>query len=284
MSEKMKYRKRPVEIEAWQNVGGAPMPAWVLDEVSRTDNGALIIPTLEGNMRAGVGDWIIRGVKGEVYPCKPDIFEMTYEPAREAYQALTTEAPQVTGEMPSISDLREEGVNEITAPYRKQITSTPELLSLLYDVDLLPEQITKRVNAIRMAGFCEVYKKYNLPPPPEPSQVPVEVIERAKEVIETWLKQSRFADVDFPGLGARLIVEALASAGLLPSQPSWQDVSTAPKCEDVLVGCWLSNRRWFQIVAQKIPARADAWVSDSGEMTIVPTHWMPIPSGPGDTK
>ena len=43
----------------------------------------LIIPTLEGNMIANVGDYIIRGVKGEFYPCKPDIFELTYEPVEE---------------------------------------------------------------------------------------------------------------------------------------------------------------------------------------------------------
>ena len=42
-------------------------------------DGALMIRTLEGDMRADLGDWIIRGVKGEVYPCKPDIFAATYE-------------------------------------------------------------------------------------------------------------------------------------------------------------------------------------------------------------
>lgn len=42
--------------------------------------GELTIPTLEGDHTASPGDWIIRGVKGEFYPCKPDIFEMTYEP------------------------------------------------------------------------------------------------------------------------------------------------------------------------------------------------------------
>lgn len=59
-----KYRKKPVVIEAYQ-IG--------FDEAEQ------IIPTLEGDMRASPGDWIIIGVKGEVYPCKPDIFEMTYE-------------------------------------------------------------------------------------------------------------------------------------------------------------------------------------------------------------
>lgn len=57
-----KYRKRPVVIEA------------VKAEHETT------IHTLEGDMRAEVGDYIITGVKGEVYPCKPDIFELTYEP------------------------------------------------------------------------------------------------------------------------------------------------------------------------------------------------------------
>lgn len=47
----------------------------------RFDGSALVIPTSEGYMRASLGDWIIKGVKGEFYPCKPDIFEATYEPA-----------------------------------------------------------------------------------------------------------------------------------------------------------------------------------------------------------
>ena len=59
----MKYRKKPVVIEAYQ-----------------TDK-ELDIETLEGTMRASVGDYIITGVRGEQYPCKPDIFEQTYEPA-----------------------------------------------------------------------------------------------------------------------------------------------------------------------------------------------------------
>lgn len=59
-----KYRKRPVVIEAHQWEGPEPLD----------------IETKEGTMRADPGDWIITGVKGERYPCKPDIFEMTYEP------------------------------------------------------------------------------------------------------------------------------------------------------------------------------------------------------------
>jgi hypothetical protein len=59
------YRKRPVTIWAYQ-----------------TDE-EIDIETLEGTMHANKGDWIIKGVKGEIYPCKPDIFNMTYEPIGE---------------------------------------------------------------------------------------------------------------------------------------------------------------------------------------------------------
>lgn len=88
----MKFRKKPVVIEAeqWTNKPD-PFPS-SLDAISAmgckfgfaADGTAdLIITTLEGTMRASVGDWIIKGVKGEFYPCKPDIFEKTYEPVEE---------------------------------------------------------------------------------------------------------------------------------------------------------------------------------------------------------
>ena len=81
----MKYRKKPVEINAVQ-VGSIPyktLAAWCGGSPLKGDRGkciGIIIPTLEGNMRADVGDWVIQGVQGEFYPCKPDIFEATYEP------------------------------------------------------------------------------------------------------------------------------------------------------------------------------------------------------------
>ena len=70
---KQKFRKKPVVIEAYQ-----------------TDK-ELEIETLEGTMHASIGDWIITGVKGEPYPCKPDVFEKTYEPAVEVKDAITIE-------------------------------------------------------------------------------------------------------------------------------------------------------------------------------------------------
>ncbi len=77
-----KYRKKPIEIEAFK-FRVDPVPDWFMDKVS-TDEVITFefhcnIKTLEGLMRASHGDYIIKGVKGEFYPCKPDIFELTYE-------------------------------------------------------------------------------------------------------------------------------------------------------------------------------------------------------------
>ena len=81
----MKFRKKPIVIEAVQ---------YVVDNIAELKKFAgkdlqvrwlsptcpnLIIPTLEGDMIANGGDWIIKGMKGEFYPCKSDIFEKTYE-------------------------------------------------------------------------------------------------------------------------------------------------------------------------------------------------------------
>lgn len=79
-----KYRKKPVIIDAWQNVDDVPWPEWVYEaDVGREPGGVILVNTLEGLMRAEPLDWLIRGVKGEVYPCKPDIFEATYEQVAE---------------------------------------------------------------------------------------------------------------------------------------------------------------------------------------------------------
>jgi len=86
----MKYRKKPVIIEAVQWTGDKSClsgtvfaDGFVSGGLERIDH-ALPIRTLEGEMLCSVGDFIIRGVKGEFYPCKPDIFTMTYEPVEEA--------------------------------------------------------------------------------------------------------------------------------------------------------------------------------------------------------
>jgi hypothetical protein len=79
-----RYRKKPVVIEAVQYDGTFPLDFLRgAENVGAAGDGttAILIETLEGTMRAAVGDWIIRGVKGELYPCKPDIFAATYEAA-----------------------------------------------------------------------------------------------------------------------------------------------------------------------------------------------------------
>ena len=83
-----KFRKKPVVIEAHRiGIDAWPDAAWAA--VTRNDivlhhcgepDGYILVTTLEGEMRGEHGDWLIRGVKGEFYPCKPDIFEATYEP------------------------------------------------------------------------------------------------------------------------------------------------------------------------------------------------------------
>jgi hypothetical protein len=79
----MKFRKKPVVIEAtqWFKDGDHPaVRAW--DKGGHVyPNGTPLIDTLEGELRVSPGDWIITGVKGEHYPCKPDIFAATYDPA-----------------------------------------------------------------------------------------------------------------------------------------------------------------------------------------------------------
>ncbi|MBY0523433.1 MAG: hypothetical protein K2R98_08535 [Gemmataceae bacterium] len=87
-----RFRKKPVVIEAMRFDGTKESANYVLawlgnsgavaNRVHRTKpERGIAIGTLEGAMHASPGDWIIKGVKGEFYPCKPDIFEATYEPA-----------------------------------------------------------------------------------------------------------------------------------------------------------------------------------------------------------
>ena len=89
MTERGKYQKKPVVVEAWQFDGTVECAAAMeieygsnvghnCDEDGEFD-GRMCCYTLEGKMLADAGDWIITGVKGERYPCKPDIFEMTYD-------------------------------------------------------------------------------------------------------------------------------------------------------------------------------------------------------------
>lgn len=92
-----RYRKKPIVIEAMKWDGRNEKEIFIFmigdtigtisdtikdsDDVVKEDT--LIIETLEGKMKASVGDYIIKGIKGEFYPCKPDIFEATYEEVKD---------------------------------------------------------------------------------------------------------------------------------------------------------------------------------------------------------
>lgn len=87
------FRKKPVVVKAFQWPSDDPPSWWVVatnkdsyELGNAREHGGLggdqehaVIKTLEGIMRADKGDWIIRGAVGEIYPCKPDIFELTYD-------------------------------------------------------------------------------------------------------------------------------------------------------------------------------------------------------------
>lgn len=82
----MKYRKKPVVIEAFKWEGNMNnIPEWAHEGFDnkvmnfRGNDMGVYIETLEGAHYANVGDYIIQGIKGELYPCKPDIFEQTYD-------------------------------------------------------------------------------------------------------------------------------------------------------------------------------------------------------------
>jgi hypothetical protein len=102
----MKFRKKHVVIEGAQFTGDGSMTAWNGDWIEAVqftgdvleicnfmgrdllgDSRALTIPTLDGSMTAWNGDWIVKGIKGEFYPCTPDIVAATYEPVAEAFNA-----------------------------------------------------------------------------------------------------------------------------------------------------------------------------------------------------
>lgn len=87
-----KFVKKPIVIEAVQNKDNPEeVAAFFGDPGSRFGYkaGVWSILTLEGVMDANPGDWIIKGVKGEFYPCKPDIFEMTYDPLPQPSEETT---------------------------------------------------------------------------------------------------------------------------------------------------------------------------------------------------
>lgn len=78
----MKYRKKPVVIEAvqWDGRNAAEIRDFMSPKKPKFEGDVLVIETLEGDMKASIGYYIIKGVEGEFYPCEPSIFKKTYDP------------------------------------------------------------------------------------------------------------------------------------------------------------------------------------------------------------
>lgn len=91
-----KFKKKPVVIEARQLIdeaSGQDIAYWCGGNLEGTDSSSTLqitVPTLEGVMTASFMDWVIKGVKGEFYPCKPDIFDATYDPKSDTVDSTTT--------------------------------------------------------------------------------------------------------------------------------------------------------------------------------------------------
>lgn len=121
----MKYRKKPVVIDAvqwlrtkksWDEIHEMGSFDWVGGEMG-TDT--FFIKTLEGNMKVMPDDWIIKGVNGEFYPCKPDIFEKTYEAASALPENKEDEERQLRKVKAVIADMLEKGL--VDSLYHKKV-------------------------------------------------------------------------------------------------------------------------------------------------------------------
>jgi hypothetical protein len=126
MTKPRTFRKKPVEIQAMQVLDDLPSVTAIADWIVANGGSctsplafherretALRIKTLEGVMDADLGDWIIRGVKGEFYPCKPDIFEQTYVDAAAAPPAEATRDEVRSAVYWGLADSREADVLDV---------------------------------------------------------------------------------------------------------------------------------------------------------------------------
>lgn len=138
----MKYRKKPVVIEAFQYHGaftgtdGVPsIPDWAAkalnDDVLYFDGAELMIKTLEGPMHASVDDYIIKGVDSELYACKPDIFERTYERADTAFVNNDPLALLLDDLAPAVQTLADRGARIIIDGDRSKPTGKSTLCAYL---------------------------------------------------------------------------------------------------------------------------------------------------------
>lgn len=130
----MRYRKKPLEIEAWR-YGEEATPEWghVAFEsgvLRLTPDGEAKVRTLEGSMTARKGDYIVKGIKGELYPVKPDIFEATYGSvdAQKDWRAAVTEANDLLNDVIGLEAAGDMEVPEY--PFARILCAADELGSV----------------------------------------------------------------------------------------------------------------------------------------------------------
>lgn len=151
----MKYRKKPVEIEALQLTENNACDVLSFCNghgdivASKEEDGTISIRTLEGTMTASIGDYVIKGVKGEFYPCKPDIFEATYDIVEEAQPCLPNlEVTLVPEEIANIASLLDND------PRMKKVEFDSAACSLHFVVQYSGNEI---IDGIKEAAFT-IYK------------------------------------------------------------------------------------------------------------------------------
>ena len=153
----MKYRKKPVIVDAFHYRGKQDdwlLKAFMLDcgrELFRdAETYRWKISTLEGDHLITDGDYIIRGVKGEVYPCKPDIFEMTYEPADQAIEEGVDVINEQVEKVTTFGALKNNGLNEkikdvgttqieLSVDEAKRVVEAYKILSNVYKAMYVPK-------------------------------------------------------------------------------------------------------------------------------------------------
>lgn len=133
------FTKKPVTIEAFQWTGGPDQkddPEWIVDAIRsgrvyfknpETPDVKMVILTLEGDMTASIGDWINKGVKGELYPCKPDIFAETYDLA--------------------------EAAGHVGLPVKGYQKQSDTAVAIVNQNKLLEERVLRQIETIVMAGL-----------------------------------------------------------------------------------------------------------------------------------
>lgn len=291
------FRKKPVVIEAFQfhrrNNGPVPYPDWYDDAMTRNDiithntgkwhdptqPAYCEIKTLEGVMRANEGDWIIRGIKGEIYPCRADIFAVTYEattpvaegvalppldaeglpplPKPHAWQHTLDNTEGIKGNKPHrvLSFLKLNPFGQRGIDYSRSFPVTREPLYTAKQVEQVVELATfKGEHATQLATKSIDTGEF-------------------RELLQEYWKcmGSRSAEK----VTARIIAYIDGrTAG--PAMPQWRSIETAPQDKMLLLAAEFDGPGDWRI---KVGGFWDRKWNVFGA-TWTPTRWMALPAAP----